>query len=49
MTAVVDSEPGCEHKFGLGSDAFGSIDLDPDPKPEELSILSEGIEASHGD
>jgi hypothetical protein len=22
-----------------------SVDLDPDPKPEELSILSEGIEA----
>ncbi len=28
---------------------IGSLDLDPDPKPEELSILSEGIEASHGD
>ncbi len=31
--------------FGLGSDTFGSVDLDPDPKPEELSIISEGKEA----
>ncbi len=48
MTAVVDPDLVCEPRFGLSSDTFGSVDLDPDPKLEELSILSEEIEASHG-
>ncbi len=48
MTAVVDPDLGCEPRFGLSSDTYGSVDLDPDPKPEELRVLSEGIEAPHG-
>ncbi len=45
----MDPDPDYEPRFGLGSDTFRSVDMDPDPEPEELSVLSEGIEASHGD
>jgi hypothetical protein len=49
VTAVVDPDPDCEPRFGLGLDTLRSVDLDPDPKPEELSILTEEIEATDPD